>query len=178
MSMKKWIGLMVALFGVLMGSSVQAQTADKKEPLEIFSDYFEFTSAKNVAIFKGNVIVKDPPETQIRCDLLTVIMTTNNTRVEVITAEGNVEIDVVDKDGKKTATGKHATYDVKSNILTLTGEPTITTSFGTLRDAEKVILDRGQGIMKSIGRNRTTIDQKSLEGASGKGKAPEGQPKQ
>jgi lipopolysaccharide export system protein LptA len=105
-------------------------------------------------------------------------MTTNNTRVEVITAEGNVEIDIVDKDGKKTATGKHATFDVQSNILTLTGEPTIKTSFGTLKDSEKVILDRGQGIMKTIGRNRMTIDQKSLEGAGSKGKPPEGQPKQ
>ncbi len=176
--MKKWVSLLVAMFGVLMCPGVQAQETVKKEPLEILSDYFEFISEQHVAVFKGNVIVKDPPETQIRCDILTVIMTTNNTRVELITAEGNVEIDVVDKDGKKTATGKHATFDVQSNILTLTGEPTIKTSFGTLRDAEKVILDRGKGSMKTIGRNRMIIPQKSFEDVGSKGKTPDDKPKQ
>ncbi len=161
--MKKLFWLMTVMVGLVLGHEVSAQEAAKKQPLEILSDYFEFSTTNHIAVFKGNVIVNDPPETKIHCDELTVHLTADNSRLEVIYAEGNVKIDVVDKDGKKTATGKHATFDVQANVLTLTGDPTITTSFGTLKDAEKVILDRANGVMKTIGRNRMTIDQQSLE---------------
>jgi len=163
MKMKQGFRLVLALWVMFLAGGVWAQEAAKKQPLEIMSDSFEYSTTNRVAIFKGNVVVVDPPDTQIKCEVLTVNMSTNNSRVSVIYADDNVVITFKDKDGEKIAKGKHAVYDAQSNVVTLTGEPIITTSFGDLTGAERVILDRGNSILKAQGgRQKIVISQEAF----------------
>lgn len=156
MRMKYWQYLAAVMMSLVVVTGVTAQEKGKKTggQLEILGDYFEFSSTNRVLNFKGNVIVNDPPETQIKCDDLTVNLGTNGTQVQKIFAQGHVIITFVDKDGKKVARGKEATYEAAKDILTITGDPEIDMSFGTLTGADKVVLERSTGFARAYGRYR------------------------
>ncbi len=168
------------IFLVLFGVNLYAQAPKKEiEEIEILADHSELSLTAHTALFKGNVIIIDPPDTQVKCDQLLINLSTNNSEINMIFAEGNVVITLKNKDGLFTATGKKAVFDWKSNILTLTGDPLITTPMGPFSGAEKVILDRNKSTMfASGGRQRLGVDTSKMNRDADKKKNAEEPKKQ
>lgn len=101
----------------------------------ITSTMLTFDSKKSTAIFEGKVAVTDPA-LKIASDRLTVLFS-NDKRVELINAEGNV---VITRDTIQ-AEAKMATYAVPGGKITLWGKPSVTRQKDYLT-AETIVLWR------------------------------------
>lgn len=172
--MKVWSKLLIVLVGVLLSGNVIAQQPAKKptETIKIECEYSELNMGTHVFTCKTNVTVIDPPGTKIQCDYLKAQLTTNNNDFTIIYADDNVVITITDKDGEKVATGKNAVYDKATDIMTLTGEPTLKTAFGRAKGMEKVIYDRKKNILTALGGKQTAeFEPKKLPAKKPEGEA-------
>jgi lipopolysaccharide transport protein LptA len=100
----------------------------QRPPTEISSDSFNYDNKSQIAVYIGNVIVKDP-QMKLTCGLMTVKAPASG-RIDSIVAEQDVVIDAVDNQGHPMhATSDKATYNyfvsdtVTNETITLTGHP-------------------------------------------------------
>ena len=107
-------------------SSASAQ----RPPTEISSDSFSYDHKSQIAVYIGNVDVRDP-QMKLTCAIMTV-KAPESGRIDSIVAEQDVVIDAVDNQGRPVhATADKATYNyfasdtVTNETITLTGHPNL-----------------------------------------------------
>jgi lipopolysaccharide export system protein LptA len=122
-------GLILSLsgFAALSQSSGDRVTGLKlsgDQPVQIESDKLEVRENEHKAIFTGNVAVVQGP-TLLKAGLLTVYYandggsaTTGSSAIERLEASGKVYV----KSENQIATGDAGTYDMKTEVLVLTGQ--------------------------------------------------------
>lgn len=111
----------------LIQSASAASAATTNQPVEVFSQRFEFDPKSNVAVFRENVRALEPSRLKLTCDLLTARLPTGGGRLESILAEQRVVIDLADDSGEMHAEGTKAEYALGSegaDSVRITGEPT------------------------------------------------------
>ncbi|MGB3391232.1 MAG: LptA/OstA family protein [Pseudaminobacter sp.] len=98
-----------------------------KEPIQIESDKLEVREAENVAIFTGNVSVVQGP-TLLKSGKMTVYYVKDGGSA----ATGSANIDRLEVDGKvyvksnaQVATGDRGTFDMKTEVLVLSGKEVV-----------------------------------------------------
>lgn len=153
--MKKITGI-IALAGVLSGaigmSLASAQSAltdgeyDTSQPLEIAADSLEIQQENQLAVFEGNVDVKQG-EIRMRADKLIVHYSDKETaseggpaNIKKIDAVGNVFL----SSPRETAEGDTGTYDVKNKQVDLRGNVVLTQGKNVLR-GDKMTLNMVTG---------------------------------
>lgn len=119
----------------LPGASAQESTQGRltglslsgKEPIQIESDKLEVREAENVAIFTGNVTVVQGP-TLLKSGKMTVYYVKDGGSA----ATGSANIDRLEVDDKvyvksntQVATGDRGTFDMKTEILVLSGKEVV-----------------------------------------------------
>lgn len=133
------------------------------EPIQIESDKLEVNDKDSSAVFSGNVSVVQGP-TLLKAGKMTVYYAkgegsaaTGSANIDRIDVENNVYV----KTDKQEATGERGTFDMKSEILVLTGK--------------EVVLSEGPNVLVGC---KLTADMKSskarLEGCSADGKPGSG----
>ena len=107
-------------------SSGLALSANK--PVQINGDTFEILEDQGLAIFSGAVVVVQD-DTVLRTSKLTIYYDQSGANADASIASGGVDIarlvasgGVNIQSGQQTATGDTGTYDMKSEILVLSGE--------------------------------------------------------
>lgn len=100
---------------------------DGDEPIQIESDHLEVRENDGIAIFTGNVAVVQGP-TLMRSGKMTVYYD----RASGSAATGSAEIDRIEVEGKvyvrsdnQVATGDRGSFDMKSEVLVLTGSEVV-----------------------------------------------------
>ena len=128
------------------------------EPIEIESDTLEVKEAENKAIFTGNVSVTQGP-TLLKSGTMTVFYAkdggsaaTGSSNIERLEVDGKVYV----KSDRQVATGDNGTFDMKSEVLVLTGK--------------EVILSEGKNVLRGC---KLTVQMKSgqaqVDGCKGSG---------
>ncbi len=157
--------------GSLFGGSGERGDRDKSKPTEITSDTMDIQSAQNMAVFTGNVIVKDQ-ELTITCDKMTIFLedkaksddappengqgSKGGKKISRILCEGNVVITRKykddDKDKEQQGKAGQAEYDLKEQKITLSDNPVLNQDNDQVagdqiimyRESERVII-KGRG---------------------------------
>lgn len=130
-----------------------------KEPIQIDADTLEVFDQDQKAIYKGNVIVKQG-ETTMKAAKITVFYdrrgsvplgtkatsapiaeTGDNTALKRVEAEGGVAVFSRDQ----VATGERAVYDRSTDIVTMTGNVTLSKGQNITR-GQKLVYNVGTGI--------------------------------
>lgn len=98
-----------------------------KEPIQIESDKLEVREAENVAIFTGNVSVVQGP-TLLKSGKMTVYYvkdggsaTTGSANIDRLEVDGKVYV----KSNTQVATGDRGTFDMKTEIMVLSGKEVV-----------------------------------------------------
>jgi len=127
------------------------------------SEEASFDNEKNVAEFKGRVVVKDPQFT-LTCDTLTVRLAKDRGGIEVAEARGNVIV-VQElgnpKSGQEKAIGRAGlmTYNPESGEVTLRDWPSIQQGINNQVATESgtVMYLRSTGESRTVGGSKTVI---------------------
>ncbi|MBL8576891.1 MAG: LptA/OstA family protein [Mesorhizobium sp.] len=97
------------------------------EPIEIESDKLEVRETENKAIFTGNVAVTQGP-TVLNAGVMTVFYAkdggsaaTGSSNIDRLEVDGKVYV----KSDKQIATGDSGVFDMKSEVLTLSGKEVV-----------------------------------------------------
>lgn len=108
-------------------SRLQGLSLSGKEPIQIESDKLEVREADNVAIFTGNVTVVQGP-TLLKAGKMTVYYLKDGGSA----ATGSANIDRLEVDGKvyvksntQVATGDRGTFDMKTEVMVLSGKEVV-----------------------------------------------------
>lgn len=123
-------------------------TSDK--PIQIDADRLEVDQVKAMATFTGNVSVVQG-DTNLKAARMIVyykqadqkagdagsIPSAGGTDIDRMEVDGKVSL----KSGKQTATGDKGTFDVKSNVLTLTGKEVVLSDGPTTLVGCRLIVD-------------------------------------
>lgn len=142
-------GLMIALTLIAASSSATAQDAVQNrlsglklsgnQPIQIESDRLEVDEGNRKATFIGNVSVVQGP-TMMKASRMTVFYADQGGAQPATAPGGNPNIDRLEVDGtillksdKQTATGERGTFDMKTEVLTLSGK--------------RVVLSEGENVM-------------------------------
>lgn len=108
----------------------------------------EWDFANGVAVFKGNVVVTNPPGMMLKCQILTarfgIAKGTNEGigSIDTIVAEEKVEIYNETKQGAQQAVGDKAVYTATNDVVTLTGNPVSVSFPGGGFTSSVIIWDR------------------------------------
>ena len=128
------------------------------EPIQIESDRLEVREKENIAIFSGNVSVVQGP-TLLKAGKLTVYYAkdaggsaaTGSAAIDKLQVDGGVYV----KSDNQVATGDNGTFDMKTEILVLSGK--------------EVVLSEGTNVLKGC---KLTVDMKTgqanVEGCGGR----------
>jgi lipopolysaccharide export system protein LptA len=110
-------------------SPVQGLKMSGDEPIQIESDKLEVREAEHIAIFSGNVSVVQG-KTLLKAGRLTVhyapdsgSATTGSAQIERLEVDDKVYV----KSEDQIATGDRGTFDMKTELLTLTGKEVVLT---------------------------------------------------
>jgi lipopolysaccharide export system protein LptA len=133
-----------------------SQSSDK--PVQIKAQTFEVRDKENVAVFTGNVHVVQG-DTTIRCRSLIVSYLSSsspagtprsaqpgpaaNSQISKLEAIGNVV--VIQKD--QTATGDNGVYDMRTKIVTLTGNVVVKQGANVMR-GDRMVVDLNSGVSR------------------------------
>ncbi len=116
------------------------------EPIEIESDKLEVRETENKAIFTGNVSVTQGP-TILKSGTMTVFYAkdggsaaTGSSNIERLEVDGKVYV----KSDKQVATGDRGTFDMKTEVLVLSGN--------------EVVLSEGNNVLRGC---KLTVQMKS-----------------
>lgn len=125
---------------------LQGLSMSGKEPIQIESDKLEVVQAENRAVFTGNVNVTQGP-TLLKAGKLTVFYakdggsaTTGSSNIDRLEVEQKVYI----KSDSQVATGDRGLFDMKTQMLTLSGD--------------KVVLSQGSNVLVGC---KLTVDMKT-----------------
>lgn len=122
------------------------------QPIQIESDRLEVRESDNVAIFSGNVSVVQG-QTLLKAGRMTVhyvkdggSAATGSANIDRLEVEGSVYV----KSDKQVATGDRATFDMKSEVLVLSGKEVV------LSEGENVIV--GCRLTVHMGSGQAKLD--------------------
>lgn len=111
-----------------MQSALTGLSLSGKEPIQIESDKLEVREADNVAVFSGNVTVVQGP-TLLKAGKMTVYYVKGG---DGSAATGSANIDRLEVDDKvyvksntQVATGDRGTFDMKTEVLVLSGKEVV-----------------------------------------------------
>lgn len=139
------------------------------KPIQIESDKLEVDQNKNVAIFTGNVSVVQGP-TLLKAGRLTVYYTgdkkkegSSSSAANAVAGPGASDIERLEAEGKvyvksedQVATGDHGSFDMDSQVLTLSGD--------------RVVLTQGENVIVGCKLTvHTQTGQARLDGCGDKG---------
>ncbi len=141
--------------------------SDQSSPIEIEADELEVQDKSNVAVFKGNVVVKQEG-TALQTSSLTVYYsqsalpangvnpsTPQNQRISKLEASGKV---LITSDGQ-SATGDSGVINFDARTLSLNGNVTLTQDGNVVTgDTLTVSLDTGVASVKSSSRVRVLLN--------------------
>lgn len=132
-------------------STAPAKTAEDRptRPVELSSDEFEFRSApdaggRDLAAYRGNVVVSDPDRMKLSCGMLTGSIIPGTNQLENVVAVREVEIRILHAKGDRLARGDKAVYTAGREEVVLTGEQPVEI---TLMDAEGLTRAQGREIV-------------------------------
>lgn len=125
------------------------------EPIQIESDRFEVDDKKSLGVFTGNVSVVQG-ETTLKAARMTVhynnqggsggSAATGSAQIEKLEVDGGVYL----SSGQQVATGDRGTFDMKTEVLVLTGEEVV------LSEGENVIV--GCRLTVQMGTGQATLE--------------------
>ncbi|MBX3577639.1 MAG: LPS ABC transporter substrate-binding protein LptA [Rhizobiaceae bacterium] len=118
-----------------------------KDPIQIESDRLEVRDAEKVAVFSGNVTVVQG-DTLMKAGQMTVYYageggsaTTGSADIERLEIDHKIYV----KSGTQEATGDKGIFDMKSEILTLTGERVVLTEGSNILVGCRLTVDMSTG---------------------------------
>jgi lipopolysaccharide export system protein LptA len=130
---------------------------NRNEPVKIQAASLEVRDKDKVATFSGDVHVVQG-DTDMRCKVLVVYyeseaakdgaqppQTADNGQQQIRRMEARGDVIIVQKD--QTATGEHGDFDMRRNIVTLTGNVVIAKGENVLR-GQKLVVDLTSGVSK------------------------------
>lgn len=142
----QWVGAF-AMACLLMTPAVHAQdvsdafsglSASSRDPIEIEADELEVQDREKTAVFRGNVRLVQGPTT-LRASSITVYYdgraTGANQQISKVEARGPIRVTSEDQ----TARGDRATFQMASQILTLTGNVILTKGGNELRGQRLIV---------------------------------------
>jgi lipopolysaccharide export system protein LptA len=141
------------------------------EPIQIESDRLEVREKENIAIFSGNVSVVQGP-TLLKAGKLTVYYAKD---AGGSAATGSAAIDKLQVDGKvyvksdnQVATGDNGTFDMKSEILVLSGKEVVLSEGTNMLKGCKLTVDMktGQANVEACGGRVIGLFQPGTQGAA------------
>ncbi|MFK8032655.1 MAG: lipopolysaccharide transport periplasmic protein LptA [Hyphomicrobiales bacterium] len=146
----RWIAyfqVLLCLFAMLSFTPVFAQdvseafsglSSSSKDPIEIEADELEVQDRKKTAVFRGNVRLVQGPTT-LRASSITVYYsgraTGTNQQISKVEARGPIRVTSKDQ----TARGDRATFQMSSQVLTLSGNVVLTKGGNELRGQKLVV---------------------------------------
>lgn len=120
---------------LILAISVSALPAFAASQIQVTADNFTVTDSKNQAVFTGNVQIIHPDVT-LKADNVVIDYGAGGTSdVKTLDATGHVWL----KTPEQTATGEHAIFDPKTQILTLNGDVTVVNASGTLHGPQLTV---------------------------------------
>jgi lipopolysaccharide export system protein LptA len=109
------------------GQRLSGLRLSRDEPIQIESDKLEVKEPENLAIFTGNVTVTQGPTT-LRSGRMIVYYeqdggsaTTGSSKIDRLQVDGKVYV----KSNNQVATGDTGTFDMKSEVLVLSGKEVV-----------------------------------------------------
>lgn len=193
----KWAALAaavnaIAATGVMAQASqpvpnaLQGFSQNTDKPVQIKAQTFEVRDKENVAVFTGNVHVVQG-DTTIRCRSLVVsylsgskpagaARTTQpgpgaNSQISKLEARGGVVVTQKDQ----TATGEIGVYDMRTRVVTLTGNVVVSQGGNVMR-GDRMVVDLNSGVSRiESGKSRPVemlIDQSQQNGSKPGPSAP------
>ena len=173
--------MLIAVALVMLGAGLHAQTAsqgppnalqgfsqNRDQPVHIEAATLEVRDKQQQATFSGDVRVKQG-DTGLRCKSLVVFYEQDSEggdkgktlqaaapgpageqRIKRLEARGGVIVTQKDQ----TATGELGVFDMKSNTVTLTGNPVVMTQGQNVLKGEKLVVDLTSGISR-VESNKT-----------------------
>jgi lipopolysaccharide export system protein LptA len=120
-----------------------------KDPIQIESDKLEVRDAEKVAIFSGNVSVVQG-QTLLKAGKMTVYYADDGAGGSATTGSANidrleVENKIYVKSGTQVATGDKGVFDMRTEILTLTGKEVVLSEGANVLVGCKLTADMGTG---------------------------------
>lgn len=169
-------GLANAAFSQATGDAFSGFRTSNNSPIQIEADSLEVRDGENLAIFKGNVDVKQG-ETTMRTSRLNVYYNGSvnpggvggDQGIKRIEARGKVWVN----SGNNTATGDRAIFNLQSQIVVMTGSEVILTQCNNIIRGKKLTVNlttnaaqlsggRVQGVLSRNGSNGSQADKKCL----------------
>jgi lipopolysaccharide export system protein LptA len=160
-------------------NALQGFSQNSDKPVQIKAQTFEVRDKENVAVFTGNVHVVQG-DTTIRCKSLIVSYLTgssppgtartaqpgpgSSSQISKLEARGGVVVTQKDQ----TATGENGIYDMRTKIVTLTGNVVVSQGGNVMR-GDKMVVDLNSGVSRiESGKSRPVemlIDQSQQNGS-------------
>lgn len=122
------------------------------QPIQIEADKLEIRENENVAIYSGNVNVVQGP-TQLKAGTMTVFYAKKDPNAPVPASGGGASIDRLEVAGKvyvksegRVATGDKGTFDMKTEILVLSGKQVVLTEGPNVLTGCKLTVNMKSGL--------------------------------
>jgi lipopolysaccharide export system protein LptA len=161
-----------------MSEAFKGFGANRKDPIQIEADSLEVRDKESVALFSGNVLVRQS-QTVMKAARLKVFYDSkpgqeggaglpSNQQFRRLEAEGRVTI----SQGDQTVTGEQGWFDMKSEEAMVTGGVVLTQGKNVAR-GERLAIDMKTGqyrldAAKGSGRVQLTLEPAAAKGAGGK----------
>ena len=160
-------------------NALQGFSQNSDKPVQIKAQTFEVRDKENVAVFTGNVYVIQG-DTTIRCKSLIVSYLSGsspagtartvppgpgaNSQISKLEARGGVIVTQKDQ----TATGENGVYDMRTKVVTLTGNVVVSQGGNVMR-GDRMVVDLNSGVSRiESGKSRPVemlIDQSQQNGS-------------
>jgi lipopolysaccharide export system protein LptA len=120
-------------------------TGQPPKPIEISADEFEFApdsanTNRNLAAYRGHVLVTDPGRMRLSCEWLTGKMPAGANQMESVVAERRVELEIHEAQREGRARGDRAVYTASNGEVVVTGRDGVKIEF-----QDPKIEGKGQG---------------------------------
>ena len=140
----------VGLADAPLSGAAQAQTtvttgliADTTQPIEVEADQLSVDQATGVAVFSGNVRVKQGA-LRVNAPKATLTYNADRTEIESVHLEGGVIL----TNGVEVVQGQDAVYTVPTGVVVVTGDVVVTQGPSTIAGPKLTYnLDTGSGLM-------------------------------
>lgn len=148
-----------------MSNAFDGLGVDGGEPIQFEAEALEVRENDRVAVFSGNVVVRQKT-TVLKAETLTVYYEgtpgSGAQRVERIEAAGKVLV----SSGPQTASGDNAVFDTKARTIVVSGEVVLTQGDNVIRGPRlRIDIASGQAKMEG-GRVQMLIEPRSLQNSS------------
>jgi lipopolysaccharide export system protein LptA len=163
------VALVAALLVGAMAMPSQAQQQSRfglrisgDQPIQIESDRLEVRESENLAVFSGNVKVVQGPTT-IRSGKMTVHYAAGGGTGGGMSQIERIEVDnkVYVKSNNQTATGDRGTFDMRREVLVLTGNEVVLTEGTTVIVGCSLTVQMSSGLANLDGCGRSTSSSSS-----------------